>query len=78
MCLHGVVKSATILSARLGDGAATGEWVIGEFTARMQAVSKIALQRRTNLAKFLEMNGTTVSCIMQNSCLVYLCVSYNH
>ncbi|KAI4389290.1 hypothetical protein MLD38_001530 [Melastoma candidum] len=60
MRLHGVVKSAIILSARLGNGATTGEWVIGEFTARMQAVSKIALQRRKDLAKFLEINGSEV------------------
>lgn len=57
MRLLGVVKSVAALSSRLGVGGATGGWIIEEFTAHMQAVSKIALQRRSNLATFLEMNG---------------------
>ncbi|KAJ8751615.1 hypothetical protein K2173_025768 [Erythroxylum novogranatense] len=60
MRLHGVVKSTSILSSRLGAGGSTGAWVVEEFTAQMHAVSKIALHRRSNLAKFLEMNGSEV------------------
>ncbi|CAN4082734.1 unnamed protein product [Withania somnifera] len=58
--LAGVVKSTTILSSKLGmDGTAAG-WIVEEFTAQMRVVSKIALHRRSNLASFLEMNGSEV------------------
>uniref|UniRef100_A0A6N2MZV9 Auxin transport protein BIG n=1 Tax=Salix viminalis TaxID=40686 RepID=A0A6N2MZV9_SALVM len=60
MRLHGVVKSTSALSSRLGVGGNTGGWIIEEFTAQMRAVSKIALHRRSNLALFLEMNGSEV------------------
>ncbi|KAI9082875.1 hypothetical protein K1719_035205 [Acacia pycnantha] len=60
MRLLGVVKSASILSSRLGTGGSTGSWIIEEFTAQMWAVCKIALQRRSNLATFLETNGSAV------------------
>lgn len=60
MRLLGVVKSASLLSSRLGIGGATGGWIIEEFTAQMRAVSKIALHRRSNLAIFLEKNGSGV------------------
>ncbi|KAG6720767.1 hypothetical protein I3842_03G077400 [Carya illinoinensis] len=60
MRLLGVVKSASALSSRLGIGGTAGKWIIEEFTAQMRAVSKIALQRRSNLATFLEMNGSEV------------------
>ncbi|KAB2075053.1 hypothetical protein ES319_A07G193500v1 [Gossypium barbadense] len=60
MRLLGVVKSTSVLSSRLGIGGATGQWLIEEFTAQMRAVSKIALHRRSNLANFLEMNGSEV------------------
>ncbi|XP_059670492.1 auxin transport protein BIG [Cornus florida] len=59
MRLLGVMKSTTILSSRLGVGVAAG-WIIEEFTAQMRAVSKIALHRRSNLATFLETNGSEV------------------
>ncbi|KAJ0099623.1 hypothetical protein Patl1_21605 [Pistacia atlantica] len=58
MRLLGVVKSTSVLSSRLGVGGSTGGWIIEEFTAQMRAVSKIALHRRSNLASFLETNGT--------------------
>lgn len=58
MRLLGVVKSTSALSSRLGVGGSTGGWIIEEFTAQMRAVSKIALHRRSNLASFLETNGT--------------------
>lgn len=57
MRLHGVVKSTSMLSSRLGAGENTGGWMVEEFTAQMRAVSKIALHRRSNLALFLETNG---------------------
>ena len=57
MRLLGVVKSASVLSSRLGIGGNAGKWIIEEFTAQMRAVCKIALQRRSNLAMFLETNG---------------------
>ncbi|KAJ9147476.1 hypothetical protein P3X46_029633 [Hevea brasiliensis] len=60
MRLHGVVKSTSMLSSRLGAGETTGGWMVEEFTAQMRAVSKIALHRRSNLALFLEMNGSEV------------------
>ncbi|EOY03818.1 Auxin transport protein (BIG) isoform 1 [Theobroma cacao] len=60
MRLLGVVKSTSLLSSRLGIGGATGGWLIEEFTAQMRAVSKVALHRRSNLAIFLEMNGSEV------------------
>ncbi|XVF71321.1 hypothetical protein PTKIN_Ptkin12aG0027900 [Pterospermum kingtungense] len=60
MRLLGVVKSTSVLSSRLGIGGATGGWLIEEFTAQMRAVSKIALHRHSNLAIFLEMNGSEV------------------
>lgn len=58
MRLNGVVKSTVILSSKLGMGELTAGWIIEEFTAQMRAVSKIALHRRSNLANFLETNGT--------------------
>ncbi|XP_052195482.1 auxin transport protein BIG isoform X2 [Diospyros lotus] len=60
MRLLGVVKSTTMLSSRLGVGGTTAGWIIEEFTAQMRAVSKIALHRRSNLANFLETNGSEV------------------
>lgn len=58
MRLFGVVKSTSVLSSRLGVGGTAGSWIVEEFTAQMRAVSKIALHRRSNLATFLEINGT--------------------
>ncbi|CBI16927.3 unnamed protein product, partial [Vitis vinifera] len=60
MRLLGVVKSTSVLSSRLGVGGTTAGWIIEEFTAQMRAVSKIALHRRSNLATFLEINGSEV------------------
>ncbi|PIA63273.1 hypothetical protein AQUCO_00200948v1 [Aquilegia coerulea] len=60
MRLFGIVKSSPVLASRLGVGGATGGWVIEEFTAQMRAVSSIALHRRSNLATFLETNGSEV------------------
>ena len=60
MQLLGVVKSSSLLSSRLGIGGAAGSWIIEEFTTQMRAVCKIALQRRSNLATFLETKGTVV------------------
>ncbi|KAI4352365.1 hypothetical protein L6164_006625 [Bauhinia variegata] len=60
MRLLGVVKSASLLLSRLGIGGAAGSWIIEQFTAQMRAVCKIALQRRSNLATFLETNGSDV------------------
>jgi len=60
MRLLGVVKSSSVLSSRLGIGGASGSWIIEEFTTQMRAVCKIALQRRSNLATFLETNGIVV------------------
>lgn len=71
MRLLGVVKSASALSSRLGVGGTAGKLIIEEFTSQMRAVSKIALQRRSNLATFLEMNGivTFLSSLYINLCL---------
>ncbi|KAL5582074.1 hypothetical protein UlMin_014516 [Ulmus minor] len=60
MRLLGVVKSTSALSSRLGIGGIAGACLIEEFTAQMRAVSKIALHRRSNLATFLEINGSEV------------------
>ncbi|GAA0151174.1 ubiquitin-protein ligase [Lithospermum erythrorhizon] len=60
LCLTGVVKSSSNLSLKLGTGTTTAGWIIEEFTAQMRAVSKIALHRRSNLASFLETNGSEV------------------
>ncbi|KAK7374677.1 hypothetical protein VNO80_08114 [Phaseolus coccineus] len=60
MRLLGVVKSSSLLSSRLGLGGASGSSIIEEFTTQMRAVCKIALQRRSNLATFLETNGSEV------------------
>ncbi|KAG8384569.1 hypothetical protein BUALT_Bualt04G0131400 [Buddleja alternifolia] len=60
MRLSGVVKSTILLSSKLGMGEPTAGWIIEEFTAQMRAVSKIALHRRSNLANFLETNGSGV------------------
>ncbi|XP_008230303.1 PREDICTED: auxin transport protein BIG [Prunus mume] len=60
MRLLGVVKSTSVLSSRLGVGGTAGAWIVEEFTAQMRAVSKIALHRRSNLATFLEKNGSEV------------------
>ncbi|KAI4346740.1 hypothetical protein L6164_007612 [Bauhinia variegata] len=60
MRLVGVVKLASVLSSRLGIGGAAGSWIIEQFTAQMRAVCKIAVQRRSNLATFLETNGSEV------------------
>lgn len=58
--LAGVVKSTAILSLKLGMDGTTAGWIVEEFTAQMRVVSKIALHRRSNLASFLEMNGSEV------------------
>ncbi|XP_047958465.1 LOW QUALITY PROTEIN: auxin transport protein BIG [Salvia hispanica] len=60
MRLSGVVKSTATLLSKLGMGEHTAGWIIEEFTAQMRAVSKIALHRRSNLANFLESNGSDV------------------
>ncbi|KAK2663188.1 hypothetical protein Ddye_001762 [Dipteronia dyeriana] len=60
MRLLGVVKSTSVLSSMPGVGGSTGGWIIEEFTSQMLAVSKIALHRRSNLASFLETNGSEV------------------
>ncbi|RZC70316.1 hypothetical protein C5167_033447 [Papaver somniferum] len=60
MRLFGIVKSSPVLASRLGVGGATAGCVIEEFTTQMRAVSKIALHRRSNLAMFLETNGSGV------------------
>ncbi|XP_057769810.1 auxin transport protein BIG [Salvia miltiorrhiza] len=60
MRLSGVVKSTATLLSKLGMGELTAGWIIEEFTAQMRAVSKIALHRRSNLANFLERNGSDV------------------
>ncbi|CAI9758716.1 unnamed protein product [Fraxinus pennsylvanica] len=60
MRLTGVVKATALLSSKLGMGDTTAGWIIEEFTAQMRAVSKIALHRRSNLATFLENNGSEV------------------
>ncbi|XP_058115199.1 auxin transport protein BIG [Magnolia sinica] len=60
MRLLGVVSSSPVLASRLGVGGATAGWVIQEFTTQMRAVSKIALQRRSNMATFLETHGSGV------------------
>ncbi|XP_023737665.1 auxin transport protein BIG [Lactuca sativa] len=60
MRLLGVVKSTSTLLSRLGIGGSTSGWIIEEFTAQMHAVSKIALNRRSNLATFLETHGSEV------------------
>lgn len=82
MRLLGVVKSASALSSRLGIGGTAGKWIIEEFTAQMRAVSKIALQRRSNLATFLEMNGIVTFLIHHSliwlSISIYLCSSNLH
>ncbi|KAG5548960.1 hypothetical protein RHGRI_014362 [Rhododendron griersonianum] len=54
--LLGVVKSTIILTSRLGVGCTTAGWIIEELTAQMHTVSRIALNRRSNLAAFLETN----------------------
>jgi hypothetical protein len=72
MHLLGVVKSAVALSSRLAVGSTAGRWIIEEFTAQMRAVSKIALQRRSNLATFLEMNGIIK---FPNSPCINICLS---
>ncbi|KAK7266596.1 hypothetical protein RIF29_19245 [Crotalaria pallida] len=60
MRLLGVIKSSSLLLLRLGIGGTAGSWIIDEFTAQMRAVCKIALQRRSNFATFLETNGSEV------------------
>ncbi|KAH9331372.1 hypothetical protein KI387_003480 [Taxus chinensis] len=57
MHLAGVVRTCPVLASKIGIGGATTAWVIREFAAQMQAVCKIALHRRANLAAFLESNG---------------------
>ncbi|XP_019442749.1 PREDICTED: auxin transport protein BIG-like isoform X1 [Lupinus angustifolius] len=60
MRLLGVVKSSSLLLARLGIGGTVGSWIIDEFTGHMRAACKIALQRRSNFAMFLETDGSEV------------------
>ncbi|KAL3624091.1 hypothetical protein CASFOL_032907 [Castilleja foliolosa] len=58
--LSGVVKSTIALLSKLGMGELTAEWIIEEFTLQMRTISKIALHRHSNLANFLETNGSDV------------------
>lgn len=74
MRLHGVVKSTSMLSSRLGAGENTGGWMVEEFTAQMRAVSKIALHRRSNLALFLETNGIRRHLFLAGTKPTYLCI----
>ncbi|GLJ18302.1 hypothetical protein SUGI_0323850 [Cryptomeria japonica] len=60
MRLSGVVRTCPVLTSKIGIGGATTAWVIQEFAAQMQAVCKIALHRRPNLAAFLDSNGSAV------------------
>lgn len=57
MRLSGVVRSFPMLISRIGIGGAVAGWVIKEFTSQMHAVSKIALQRRSNMVAFLKIHG---------------------
>ena len=75
MRLLGVVKSTSVLSSRLGAGGIAGACLIEEFTAQMRAVSKIALHRRSNLASFLEING---SYKFANILYFYMHVNFSH
>lgn len=72
MRLLGVMKSTSMLSSRLGVAGSSGRWIIEEFTAQMRAVSKIAFNRRSNLASFLEANG--ILTVHDRTCLC-LCTS---
>lgn len=56
--LLGVIKSFPLISSRIGVGGAASSWVIKEFIAQIQAVSKIALSRKSNMAAFLQTNGS--------------------
>ncbi|PKU69107.1 auxin transport protein BIG [Dendrobium catenatum] len=60
MRLSGVVKSFPMLISRIGIGGAIAGWVIKEFTSQMHAVSKIALNRRSNMVSFLKLHGSGV------------------
>ncbi|KAK9683093.1 hypothetical protein RND81_10G116300 [Saponaria officinalis] len=60
MRLPGVLKSTAFLLSRLGIGGSTAAWIIEEFTAQMRAVTRIAVHRRSNLAAFLDTNGSQV------------------
>ncbi|KAG6555165.1 hypothetical protein Mapa_003204 [Marchantia paleacea] len=60
MRLAGVARSYPALTARMSVGGSASSRVIQEFCAQMQAVCKIALHRQSNLASFLEYNGTTI------------------
>lgn len=64
MRLVGVVNSTALMLSSLASGTSAARWIIAEFTAQMHAVTKIALHRRTNLASFIEMNGSTKSLII--------------
>jgi E3 ubiquitin-protein ligase UBR4 len=55
--LLGVIKSFPVISSRIGVGGAASSWVIKEFIAQIQAVSKIALNRKPNMVSFLQTNG---------------------
>lgn len=73
MRLSGVVKSTVMLSSKLGMGELTAGWIIEEFTAQMRAVSKIALHRRSNLANFLESNGSVSYFYLKILPLIIIC-----
>ncbi|XP_073003648.1 auxin transport protein BIG [Typha latifolia] len=60
MRLLGVIKSFPMLTSRIGVGGAASGWVIKEFIAQLNAVSKIAVHRRSNMATFLETHGSGV------------------
>ncbi|KAJ3693241.1 hypothetical protein LUZ60_008721 [Juncus effusus] len=60
MRLLGVIKSFPIISSRIGGGGAASAWVLKEFIAQIQAVSKITLSRRSNMASFLQTHGSEV------------------
>ncbi|TVU10927.1 hypothetical protein EJB05_44482, partial [Eragrostis curvula] len=58
MRLLGVIKSLPAITSRIGVGGAASSWVIKEFIAQINIVSKVALHRKSNLASFLETHGT--------------------
>lgn len=60
MRLLGVMNSIPTILSRIGIGGAPAGWVIKEFTAQMNAVSKISVHRRSNMVAFLGAHGSGV------------------
>ncbi|XP_024544363.1 auxin transport protein BIG [Selaginella moellendorffii] len=60
MSLSGVARSCPLLASKLSLGGIRLSWMVQEFTNQVRTVCKISLHRPSNLALYLERNGSSL------------------